>query len=979
VNSNNEEKEPESPDGTEQPASSLSRKYGSRLEIFDELMPFRVYNILIVSSLYDSYILEEDGRLRDLLAKEYQSLNLTSAPNVKRVTTGELAFRQLEKRDFDLVITMMRLGDMDAFDFGRQVKERFDNLPVILLAYNTRELEQVLERHTGKEIDRVFVWHGDGRILLAIVKYLEDMKNSEHDITIGGVPAIILIEDSVNFYSSYLPIIYAELVRQTQHVLRSETTLTRKYIRTRARPKVLLATSYEEGWALFEKYRDNLMGVISDCRFPRHSVISDTAGIDFARQVRMRLPDMPILLQSRNEEYASLAKEIQVAFLQKNSRSLLRDLSLFINRNFGFGDFVFYTPDGKEADRATDLHQMEKILQRIAPESLKWHAERHHFSRWLMARTEFEVARKLKGYDVSNFESIEKVRAFLLESLANLCRQAHAGTVTVYSQSQCREHSCFVRIGSGSLGGKGRGLAFMHGLLDHFSLSQQFEDVLIRVPRTAVIASDVFDQFMDDNNLRQLALSDAEDQEIVNSFVRNKLKFKFSPDLESFIEGPIAVRSSSLLEDAFYQPFAGTYHTIMLPNTDPDPAVRREHLSRAIRYVYASTYFRSAKAYIDVTPNRVEEEKMAVVVQETIGRYHGKYFYPDIAGICRSYNYYSVGPQEPDHGVAHVVLGLGNKVVEGGLSLRFSPLHPHVLPQFSNIEATLANSQKDFSALDMTRAFFPTESDPAPNLVDLGLDVAEAHGTLWPVGSTYSAVNDRIYDGISHPGVRLVSFAHILKSGLFPLAPILEKVLSLGLQIRPMVIGQEREDLGFDDLLPERVMCYCAQALGNGSNSEPGDIIYIKPKLFDAAQTRKIATQVSHFNEMMKIESRSYILIGPGRWGSSDAWLGIPVTWNQVSQARAIVEVSFKDFTVEPSQGSHFFQNLTAFEVGYFSLNPASQEDRVDWDWLEAQEVVKETDFIRHIRTCGKIEIRIDGQTGRGAILKPESDSKSSE
>lgn len=982
---------------------SLPERYSYRYDVFSKLMPFRVREILLVSSLYDSYILEEDGRLTDLIASEYQTLNLPYAPNVTRVSTGEQALERLVEKKYDLVITQMRLGYMDPHDFARAVKEKFPQLPVVMLAYETRELNQILERGGEGAFDKVFVWHGDGKILLAIVKYVEDVKNSEHDIKQGGVPAIILVEDSVAFYSSYLPIIYTELVKQIHTVIQEEPALSRKFKRTRARPKVLLASTFEEGWSLFQEYHDNLLGIISDLRFPAGGKVSGTAGLDFARKVRAVNPDMPILLQSKEEDYASEATALHVAFVMKNSRSLLQEVQSFIVNSFGFGDFVFCMPDGREVGRASNLLEMERMLGSIPPESIKWHGERHHFSRWLMARTEFELARLLRGYDVTGFESIEKVRSFLINSLANLCREAHAGVVTNYSTSQCHEHNRFVRIGGGSLGGKARGLAFMHSLMDRYGVGDRFEGVHIGVPRTAVLATDIFDDFLDDNNLRNFALSDVPDHEIVKAFVLSDVKFDLPPDLEEYITRPVAIRSSSLLEDALYQPFAGTYATLMLPNNDPDRDVRREQLSQAIRYVYASAYFHNAKAYVEATPNRVEEEKMAVVIQELVGNRFGDLFYPHIGGTARSYNYYPVGPQRPDDGVAQIVLGLGIRVVEGKLSLRFSPAHPQVIGQFSNVTNTIKNSQKQFSALDMNQPFLPDHENLYSNLAELDLSVAEEHGTLWPAGSIYSRENDRIYEGIGRKGVKLVTFAHILKTEIFPLARILELLLNLGraamscpveiefavnlepsnggakqfgfLQLRPLVVGHEQDEVDVSALNHDSVFCYCTRTLGNGRIADVQDIIFVKPDAFDASQTRVIAGQVGNLNKKLKAAGSPYLLIGPGRWGSSDSWLGIPVVWSQISAARVIIETSLDDFVVEPSQGSHFFQNLTAFSVGYFSLNPLIPEDRLEWDWLGGLDLVEETEYLKHVALPKPLDIRIDGRTGNAAIIKPGASS----
>ncbi|MFH2055617.1 MAG: PEP/pyruvate-binding domain-containing protein [bacterium] len=978
----------------EMPLPQLSRK---REEVFAGLMPFRVREILLVSSLYDAYILEEDGRLTDLIAAEYRALNLPYAPNVTRVSTGEQGLEEIGIGKYDLVITQMRLGYMDPAEFAREAKLRAPDLPVVMLAYETRELRLIMERPGADAFDEVFVWHGDGTILLAIVKYIEDRKNSEHDIKQGGVPVIILVEDSISFYSSYLPTIYTELVNQIQTVVSEEPTLALKVNRTRARPKVLLATTFEKAWSLFQEYRHNLLGIISDVRFPKGGKVDFSAGLELTRQVRAAYEDLPILLQSRQESYAHDAAELQVAFIRKDSHSLLHQLRRFIIDNFGFGDFVFYLPDGQEVGRAHNLFTMERVLRDVPAESIQWHGERNHFSRWLMARTEFELAHHLRAYNVTGFESIEKVRSFLINSLSSLCREAHAGVVTAYSLEQCREHSTFMRIGSGSLGGKARGLAFMHSLFERYGIRERFEDVDLHVPRTAVITTDYFDEFLDRNNLRDLALADTANQQIVEAFLSDQVVFDLPPEIELYIDQPLAIRSSSLLEDALYQPFAGTYATLMLPNNDPDPRVRRKHLSQAIRYVYASAFFQQAKAYIDATPNRVEEEKMAVLIQELVGSRHGNYYYPHIGGIARSYNYYPVGPQKPDDGAAHVVLGLGTRVVEGGLALRFSPVNPQVVGQFSNLENTLRNAQKQFNALDLTKPFIPDENYHYLNVVELDLAAAEQHGTLWPVGSVYSPENDMIYDGIDRPGARLVTFAHILKSEIFPLAKILDLLLNFGsavmscpveiefavdleppagqpkrfgfLQMRPLVVGREHEDVDLSDFGERHVVCFSSRALGNGRIHDVHDIVYVRPETFKPALTRTIAQEVGALNRRLRDSDTPYVLIGPGRWGSSDSWLGVPVTWSQISGARIIIETSLEGFVIEPSQGSHFFQNLTSFNVGYFSVDPHAQRDCIDWEWLAQQQQVSETEHLRHVRIERELEIRIDGRSSSGAIL----------
>jgi CheY-like chemotaxis protein len=975
-----------------------------RFRGFGQLMPFRVQEILLVSSMYDAFTLEEGGRLTELLLSEYRELNLSFAPHVTRASTGEEALRLCEIRKYDIVFTMSRLGDMEIFSLASRLKQIDPELPVYTLAFNPRELQRLQARNRDRTIDRFFHWAGDVRLLLAIIKSCEDLRNVYHDTSYGGVRTILLIEDSVRFYSSYLPMLYTEIVEQTLSLMEEGLNLSHKLLRLRARPKILLAQDFEEAWLYFSAYKEFLLGVICDGRFPREGAADPDAGLEFIRRVKKVDAHTPAVLQSSNRELAARAAALGAGFIPKESPNLLEHLHEFILENFGFGDFVFRLPDGTEVGRARNLRDLIEQLYAIPDASILHHASYDHFSTWLRARTEFPLAERLRPRKVSEFADADEIRRYLIETIKRFRIEAQRGIVTDFSRSLFDRSSGFVRIGGGSLGGKARGLAFMNSVINRYGINDRFENVTIQVPPTAVLGTDVFDRFLDDNGLRQEVLKDRGDQQIVEAFLSSaKLPSAIYADLKAFLDEvryPLAVRSSSLLEDSQFQPFAGVYATYMVPNNHVDLSVRLDQLCDAIKLVYASTFFRRAKNYLEATGNRVEEEKMAVIVQQVVGNAHETVFYPDFAGVAHSTNFYSTGPMKPEEGVVSVALGLGRTVVEGGRTLRFSPAQPARLPQFGTTEDWLKNSQRDFWAIDISRpAEYPSSEDY--NLVRLDLADAERHGTLHAVGSVYSPQNDQIYDGIHRPGTRLVSFAHVLKSGVFPLASILEVLLELGrrtmsvaveiefavalsgddqlphqfgfLQVRPLAADYEAPDVPLELFDSEDVIVATAIALGNGRTGDLHDLVYVPRGRFERGATRQIAAEVGELNKRLVAAEHTYVLLGPGRWGSSDRWLGIPVRWDQISAARVIVETDLADFKVTPSQGSHFFQNLTSFQIGYLTVNAAEQGSRIDWEWLDAQPAVVETEHLRHLRFADPLSVLIDGRQSRGVVLKPRA------
>lgn len=970
---------------------------------FQNLMQNPVQEILLVSSLYDSFLLAQDGQLHEQLTNEFMELNLQHIPGLTRVSNASEAIELVEETPrINLMITTMNVGDMHVLDLAAKVHEVNPDLPVILLAFDNRDLIEMLKLKDLTGINKVFIWQGDFRILLAIVKYIEDRRNVEHDTKVMGVQNIILIEDNIRFYSSYLPMIYTELMRQSHRLISESVNLYHQLQRIRARPKILLCGTFEEAWDYYTSYEDHVLGVISDVEFPQGGVKNPEAGAEFVRRVKERRSDIPILLQSSKSKNAKLATSLNVNFLVKDSPILLKELEEFMLENFGFGDFVFRMPNGREIARAHDLRTLEEGLKTIPDESLLFHGERDHFSNWLKARTEFRLADRLKPRKVSDYASTDALRDDVVQSLSSFRRERSRGQVADFNRDTFDEASSFTRIGGGSLGGKARGLAFVNHLLNTFPLGDEFDGVSIGVPPTVVVCTDVFDQFLEMNYLRDFALRSNDEQAIEKRFLKNKFPEEIRHDLALFLElvrYPLAVRSSSLMEDSQYHPFAGIYRTYMLPNNHRNPKTRLAQLVKAIKLVYASTFSQRAKHYTTATQHRLEEEKMAVVIQRLVGSQHENRFYPDFAGVARSYNFYPTPPAKSSDGVASVALGLGKIVVEGGSALRFCPKFPRHLIQFSSPQDFLDYAQKTFFALDLERSFYEQDDSQEMGLLRFELDVAEQDGTLTMVGSVFSAENNAVYDGLSRPGVRIVSFAPILKYGRFPLADILNRVLELGargmscpieiefavrmptkedsprefgiVQIRPLLISRELEDIEIEDIEPAALICQSSHTLGFGKMDDIKDVVVVDIERFNRSDSHEVAGEVGRFNAKMVEENRPYLLIGIGRWGSADPWLGIPVSWDQISGAKVIIEAGFKDIKVTPSQGTHFFQNLTALMVGYFTVNPDSGEGLLDWGWLAQQPAVKEGKYVRHLRFDDPIVVKMNGHTNQGVVFKP--------
>ncbi len=984
---------------------SLDDVFGSRIKKFQRLMRYKIREILLVSSIYDNYLFEEDGRLYELIREEYQALNLSFAPELIHVTSGEEALEMLSgTHNYDLIITTLHIEDMHVIKFAKMVRQSGINLPIILLAYDNRERKELTTNYDTSIFERIFIWSGDYRLLIAIVKYVEDRVNVENDTKNIGVQSIIVVEDNIKFYSSYLPIIFSEVFQQSQRLVREGINLTHKFLRMRARPKILLCTTYEEAWDYYEKYQEYVLGLILDVNFKHHGVKDPEAGIKFARTVRSQHDDIPILLQSSDASFREKAYQIGASFMHKNSPRLLQELREFMLQNFGFGDFVFVNNDGHEVFRAANLSQLEEALIKIPDESLVYHASRNHFSKWLKARTEFYLSLKLRPTKVSDFGSVQGLRERLLTSLQEYRKIQQSGIILDFRKDLFDPKNSFARIGGGSIGGKARGLGFINTLIINYSLKNKFEDVEISVPSAIVIGTEVFDKFISANALEQLSFTDVDDLEITRKFVDSQ---NYPEDiiakLRDFLEithCPLAVRSSSLLEDSQFLPFAGVYETYMIPNSNPDLEIRLDELLQSIKSVYASTFHKKAKDYIKSTSYGLEQEKMAVIIQRLVGTERERRFYPDFAGVAKSYNFYPIAPQKTTDGIALVALGLGKTVVEGGNSIRFCPKYPKHMLQFFSAKETLKNAQQKFYALDLNgKLDHHPDSIEDPLVKSFDLSDSEKDGTLNSVGSTYSAENDGIYDGVSRNGIRVVTFAPILKHKIFPLPEILDLLLDFGswgmgtpveiefavnlsvpegerkefamLQMRPMVLSRESEELMIGEVKAEDLICQSKQVLGNGAVNGIYDVVIVDPQKFDRGKSKDAAMEVSKINSKLIAERKPYLLFGVGRWGSMDPWLGIPITWDQISGASVIVEAGFKDFSITPSQGSHFFQNLTSFRVGYFTVNSIDKGDFIDWDWLSNQPAIEELNYTRHLRFDKPINVKMNGHENRGIILKP--------
>ncbi len=984
----------------------LSSRYGMGTEEFSSLMTKRVLEVLLVASQYDAFILEEDGQLTELLFEEYRNLdlNLRYVPRFTRASTSDQALSLIDSRSFDLVVTSPRVGGANLPEFVSRVRELDPDLTLGLLAANTAGLAEAEELRASGALDWVFLWQGDVKSLFALIKQAEDRWNADHDILEGGVQAIIVVEDEVPFYSGLLPQIYHEVTTQTTRLMAEGINLSHRLLRIRARPKILLAQCEEEAWGFYERYGNNVLGIISDIGFPCEGTIDPEAGLRLARKIRSVDPHLPILLQSVETGFEQEAHELDVAFLHKKSPHLLEDIRQFILDHFGFGDFIFRLPNGEEVARAEDIRSMTRLLPDIPGESLLFHAGLNNFSAWLKARTEFELARLLRPMQVSEFSGGEELRSFLITAFILYQRQIRSHVTTDFEEERFDEFVAFAKVGSGSLGGKGRGLAFMHKLLAHDEV--RAPGVRVAIPQTVALATDIFEGFVKGNALRSIVQDapELEDGAILDRFRAARFEHGVRNALGQFLEivrEPLAIRSSSLLEDSLFQPFAGVYATIMLPNNHASLDVRLAQVLEAVKVIYASTYFRTARDYLESTPYRSEEERMAVLVQRLVGKSFGSRFYPTFSGTAASSNFYPFGTMDPEDGVAQVALGLGRTVVEGFEALRFCPTQPKVLPQMSSVKDILRNAQRRFYALDMSKDDTIPGIQTEANLLHLETIAAVADGAARPILSTYRRENDAISPGFDQGGAPLVTFEPILRGRPFSLPELLVRLLALGkegigspaelefavqlepglereqifhvVQMRPLVVESFHDDVHLSADQVERAVVHTKMALGHGRRESLADVILVDPDAFDRGTTAEAAIIIEQINRRLRDEGRHCLLIGPGRWGSRDPWLGIGVTWPQISTARAIVETDFSDLQVEPSFGSHFFHNLTCFGVAFFAVHKSDQKGAIRWSWFREQVPLSEEldGAIRHLRFEQPLQVLVDGESGTGVILPP--------
>ena len=960
---------------------------------FERLTPFRVRDVLLVASHFDHYLLEESGYLAEIMQEEYSDLNLSQAPRIIHSPDARDALGLLSTREFDLVITMARVGEMDVKAFGTEAKRVIEDLPVVMLSHNTRELATL---SAGDGIDRIFVWTGDSRILLSICKLIEDERNVENDVRDGDVQVILLVEDSRRFYSAYLPLLYTQLVNQTTRLMGEGGNLHEKLLRLRARAKILLASDMNSAKSIIDRYHNNIIGIFTDGKFPNQGGQRDTAGLELVSYAQEGHRYMPILFQSKNLELKEDAESLGVRFLHKEDTQLYRRIEEFMVDEMNFGDFVFRMPDGNEVTRASNLEEFIHGMENAPIESIEYHAGRNQFSHWLRTRSEFYLAAEMRPKKIGDFDNPEGVRKYLADSVRNHIIQVRMRTIGDYDAG--RTGAGFQRIGRGSLGGKGRGLAFFFTRMLDLGLSDTFPDVEFVVPRSVVIGTDVFEEFVEANELGRFAHEDHSNEEVNQAFLEAEFTGEIIGEISVMLQQtkwPLAIRSSSLLEDSSHQPFAGVYATYMLANDHPDLEVRLRRLLEAIKLVYASTYHRGAKAYVAATPSTIEDERMAVVIQDLVGDEVNGRFYPMISGAARSRNHYPVEPLVAEDGIAAICIGLGRQVSAGGKCLRYSPGQPRRIHQFHSNQAILDTSQRSFFAIPMEQedgAVHPTEEG---NLLNLGLAEAEEDGCLALVGSTYVVSDDRIVDSVAvDGGPRVVTFAPVLKHGRFPLSKILGHVLNtcqnyIGspvelefamsidqasgtqrfaiLQVRPMMEESVDIDIDLAEIDRSKAMCICSQSLGNGVIEGIKDVVYVHPERLDRMRTMDLPDKIEAIDAALRAEERPYVLIGPGRWGSSDPSLGIPVQWDQIMGSRTIVEVPMTDIHVEPSQGTHFFQNIITFNIGYLTIGA---NDFVDWEWLDSIEASTESGALRHVSLNEPMKVILDSRDSEAIITK---------
>lgn len=975
---------------------------------FANLMNKRIYNVLLIATKYDAFMLEDDGRVDEQIFNEYTALSLRYPPRFTQVTTEEEALNELKSRNFELIICMPNMDNRDIFAAATEIKSQYPNIPIVVLTPFSKEVSKRVANEDLSAIDYVFSWLGNSELLMAIIKLIEDKMNAPDDVASVGVQIIMLVEDSIRFYSSALPHLYKFVLEQSQEFAKEALNPHQQTLRMRGRPKIKLARTYEEAVRIFEQYQNNILGIISDMSFMHTGVKDPYAGYKFGQYVRKTGKIIPFILESSESANEVYARELGASFIDKNSKSYPQDLRKNIMQRFGFGDFVILDPKTKEEImRIKDLKDLQKKVFQIPDDSLVYHLSRNHFSRFFYSRAMFPPAEILKNVDVSDYKDMDEARKLIFDLIVQYRRMKNSGVVAIYKKERFDEYSNFARIGDGSLGGKGRGLAFIGAMIKRYPKLEQ-ENFEVNIPKTVVICTDIFDEFMETNELYPVALSDVDDDTILKYFLRASLPSRLIEDLMAFsevVKGPIAIRSSSLLEDSHYQPFAGIYSTYMIPKHEDKYEMLRS-LSDGIKAVYASVFYRDSKAYMTATSNLIDQEKMAVVLQEVVGTQYGDHYYPTISGVARSLNFYPIGNEKAEDGIANIALGLGKYIVDGGLTLRFSPRHPHNILQMSTTDFALRETQTRFYALDLNPENIANKFsvDDAFNLKKLTLKDADTDGSLKFITSTYDPYDMIIRDGYYPGGRKILSFVNVLQHDVFPLASTLDQLLQIGqkemgrpveiefainmnkqdprkasfflLQIRPIVDNKEVMNEDLSVIQPEDTILSSTSVLGHGIINDVHDIIYVKTGAFNAANNQLIAYEIEKMNRQFTGTDKNYVLVGPGRWGSSDPWLGIPVKWPHISNAKVIVECGLENYRVDPSQGTHFFQNLTSFGVGYFTINPFKGEGWFDESYLNQMPAIEETEYLRHVQLESPMIIKMDGKRSLGVVMKPQNNTE---
>ena len=971
---------------------------------FATLMTKRIYNILLIANPYDAFMLEDDGRIEEKIFMEYAALSMRYPPSFTLVSTYEDALQELEARPMDLIICMPGTGDNESFNVARSIKAQYEHIPMVILTPFSHGITKRMANEDLSAFEYIFCWLGNTDVLLSIIKLIEDKMNLEHDVKEVGVQLLLLVEDGIRFYSSILPNLYKFVLKQSQAFATEALNAHQSNLRMRGRPKIALARTYEEATEIYNKYKDNILGVITDVRYPlvEGQPKDPLAGIKLCGYIRKQDPFVPLIIQSAESVNNLYAKKFRAAFVDKNSKKMDVDLRHIMREKCGFGDFIFRNPvTHEQIARVRNLRELQDILFALPTESFLYHISRNHMSRWLYSRAIFPIAEALRPITWDSLQDVDAHRQIIFDAIVKYRKMKNQGVVAIFKRDRFDSYSNFARIGEGSLGGKGRGLAFIDNFLKRHQEFEEFDNARVMIPKTLVLCTDIFDEFMESNGLYEVALSDAEDDVILRYFLKAKLPDRLVEDFFTFfdvVKSPIAIRSSSLLEDSHYQPFAGIYSTYMIPYRDDKYEMLRM-LSDAIKGVYASVYFRDSKAYMQATSNVIDTEKMAVILQEVVGKQYGNHYYPSMSGVGRSLNYYPLGDEKPEEGTVSLALGLGKYIVDGGLTLRFSPYHPNHVLQTSEMEMALRETQTQFYALDVTNNGQDFSINDGFNLLKLHVSEADKDGSLNYIASTYDPYDQCIYDGIYPGGRKVITFANILQHEVFPLAKILQLSLKYGeeemrrpveiefaanlshekenqgtfylLQIRPIVDSKENLDEDLTTIDEDSLLLKSNNSLGHGIMTDLLDVVYVKTDGYSPQNNQEIAWEIEKLNRDFLNAGKNYILIGPGRWGSSDTWLGIPVKWPHISAARIIVEAGLTNYRVDPSQGTHFFQNLTSFGVGYFTINAYMNDGIYRQDFLNAQPAVQETKYLRHVHFEQPVVVKMDGKKKLGVAILP--------